>query len=162
MKSSAVIDGTGKYRYSLVREWNTDLPRVLFVMLNGSTADAENDDPTLRRCIGFAKSWGYGSLEVVNLFGYRTTLPSELKQADDPVGPDNDKYILEAVNKAKTVIFAWGVHGQHRARDIQVIRMLNARGIMAMCLGTTKEGHPRHPLYLRGDTQRELYRREIG
>lgn len=81
MKSSAVIDRTGKYRYSLVREWNPDLPRALFVMLNGSTADATQDDPTLRRCIGFSRAWGYGSLEVVNLFGYRTTFPQELKQA---------------------------------------------------------------------------------
>lgn len=163
MKTSAIIDETGQYRYSLVREWNPDLPRVLFVMLNGSTADANRDDPTLRRCIGFAKAWGYGSLEVVNLFGYRTTFPQELKRAVDPVGPENDRYIMEAVNRAKTIFLAWGTHGKYLRRDSKVIEILKKCGIAAVwCLEKTKDGHPRHPLYVRGDIRPELYRREAG
>ncbi|HBV97759.1 MAG: hypothetical protein JL50_03045 [Peptococcaceae bacterium BICA1-7] len=158
--SSAVIDETCQYRYSLVREWDSEKPRVLFVMLNGSTADAEKDDPTLRRCIGFARAWGYGSLEVVNLFGYRTTFPQELKRAPDPVGPENDRYILAAVRRSNYIIAAWGTHGKHQGRDKQVIRLLIDSGATEiMCLELTKDGHPRHPLYVRGDTKPELYRR---
>lgn len=159
MISSAVIDETGLYRYSLVREWDSEKPRVLFIMLNGSTADAEKDDPTLRRCIGFAKAWDYGSLEVVNLFGYRTTFPQELKRAPDPVGPENDRYVLAAVRRSDIIIAAWGTHGKHRGRDKQVIRMLIDGGVTEiMCLEKTKDGHPRHPLYIRGDAAPVLFK----
>lgn len=155
--SSAVIDETGLYRYSLVREWDPDLPRIAFIMLNGSTADAEKDDPTLRRCIGFAKKWNFGSLEVVNLFGYRTTLPKELKQARDPIGPENDFHIKEAIYRAMIVVVAWGVHGIFRKRDADVIKLLNECHIVPRCLGKTKTGHPKHPLYLRGDVVPEMF-----
>lgn len=157
MISSAVIDETGLYRYSLTREWDPDLPRVAFIMLNGSTADAKKDDPTLRRCIGFARKWKYGSLEVVNLFGYRTTFPQELMQAKDPVGPENDRYIKETVSRAVMVIVAWGVHGVFRKRDADVLKLLKECHIVPRCLGKTKTGHPKHPLYLRGDVVPELF-----
>ena len=94
MIKSAEIDPTGLYRYSLYRGWETNAPkRIAFVMLNPSRADATNDDPTLCRCISFARSWGYGSLEVVNLFAYRASKPEELKTVTDPVGSENDRYI---------------------------------------------------------------------
>jgi len=86
MQKGAVVDKTELYRYSLWREWNIDAPKLVFIMLNPSKADAYIDDPTLRRCIGFAKSWGFGSLTVINLFAYRSTKPSELRQVNDPVG----------------------------------------------------------------------------
>jgi len=126
-------------------------------MLNGSTADAEKDDPTIRRCIGFAKRWGYGSLEVVNLFGYRTTLPTELKKALDPIGPDNDQYITAAAKRARRIIIAWGAHGAFKGRGKKVLGMLCRYGCKIECLGETKDGHPRHPLYIRNDTEPELY-----
>lgn len=157
ISSSAVIDETGQYRYSLVREWYPDLPRVAFIMLNGSTADGVRDDPTLRRCIGFARKYNFGSLEVVNLFGYRTTFPKELKQASDPVGPENDFHIKEAIRRATMVIVAWGTHGAFRKRDAEVLRLLNECHIIPRCLGKTKTGHPKHPLYLRGDAVPEVF-----
>lgn len=163
MKTSAIIDETGQYRYSLVREWDPDKPRVAFVMLSGSTADAKKDDPTLRRCVGFAKSWGYGSLEVVNLFGYRTTFPQELKRAADPIGPENDKYILAAMRRSKDVIVAWGTHGTYRGRDKEIIRMLIHTGVPEIkCLEITKEGHPRHPLYVRGNVEPILFKMAVS
>jgi hypothetical protein len=126
-------------------------------MLNGSTADAEKDDPTIRRCIGFAKRWGYGSLEVVNLFGYRTTLPTELKKAPDPVGPENDQYIAAAAKRARKIIVAWGAHGAFKGRNKEVLDLLCKSGFSAECLGTTKDGHPRHPLYISNNTKPGLY-----
>jgi hypothetical protein len=152
MIKNATIDPSQQYRYSLTRGWDTEKPKVVFIMLNGSTADAANDDPTLRRCISFAKDWGYGSLEVVNLFGYRTTLPSELKRAEYPVGPENDKYIVAAIKKAQTVVVAWGTHGIYLKRNYKVIQLLAEHNVRPLCLGKTKDGHPKHPLYIKANT----------
>lgn len=151
VKSFALIDSTGKYRYYLVREWDPVKPRVLYIMLNPSTADAIKDDPTIRRCIGLAKSWGYGSIEVVNLFAYRATNPKELYNTTDPVGPDNNKHIIEAIKRAKLVIAAWGTKGIILGREKQV-RTLLASACHLYSLGLTKEGYPKHPLYIKGDT----------
>lgn len=104
MKQDAVIDQTGIYRYSLTRCWDQTLGKVTFILLNPSTADAYEDDPTLRRCIDYASSWGYGSLELVNLFAYRTKDPKILSNAKDPIGPDNDDYIQKAVTNADLVV----------------------------------------------------------
>lgn len=145
----AILDTTGMYRYSLWREWNTTSPRVLFVMLNPSTADAIKDDPTIRRCMAFARSWGYGSLEVVNLFAYRTSHPAALRAAPDPVGPDNDRHLLAATQRADLIVAAWGHAGGLLNRNREVMRQL--RGPIH-CLGTTQRGHPRHPLYLKRET----------
>jgi hypothetical protein len=149
VRRDAIIDPTGAYRYSLTREWDAALPRVCFCMLNPSTADALRDDPTIRRCIGFARSWGYGSLEVINLFAYRATSPGELRAADDPVGPQNDWHIGQAAGRASLIIVAWGAHGSFLARDVPVAERLAG----ALCLGMTRTGYPRHPLYVRGDTR---------
>ena len=157
MKKSAVIDSTGQYRYSLTREWDPGKPKVVFVMLNGSTADAENDDPTLRRCIGFAKQWGFGSLEVVNLFGYRTIFLKELKSATDPNGNENDYYLLKAIKSADKIIVAWGANGIYRHRDREVLRLLDDNKIKVYCLALTKDGLPRHPLYLKNNVVPNIY-----
>lgn len=155
MKKDAVIDPTGLYRYSLLREWDTNAPRVAFVMLNPSSADAITDDPTLRRCIRFAQSWGYGSLEVVNLFAYRTTKPAELNLVKDPIGSENDRYLKEAFTLADLIIVAWGTRGILRNRSREVLDFLT--GFEVYCLGTTKKGCPRHPLYLKSNTKPIYY-----
>lgn len=148
MTRSALIDPTGTYRYTLTREWEPSLGRACFIMLNPSTADATKDDPTIRRCIAFARTWGYGGLEVVNLFAYRATSPADLWPLADPVGTENDAHIADAVRRCHIVVAAWGVHGEYRGRGAEVA----SRVLGLMCLGTTKGGHPRHPLYVRGDT----------
>lgn len=158
MKKDAVIDPTGLYRYWLYREWDTTAKKVAFVMLNPSCADTTNDDPTLRRCISFAKSWGYGSLEVVNLFAYRDSKPVKLKDATDPVGKENDRYLQEVVKRADKIIVAWGNSGILNNRYKDVLNMLNGLGgIQLYCLKTTKKGHPYHPLYVKGNTKPVKY-----
>jgi hypothetical protein len=160
MRRGALFDSTGRYRYRLWRTWDRALPRVAFVMLNPSTADHRIDDPTIRRCIGFARQWGYGSLSVVNLFAYRSALPAALARVADPVGPDNDRHLRAACGRARDVVVAWGVHGRLLDRDRAVIELL-ARGRREplLCLGTTRDGHPRHPLYLPRDIRPQPLRR---
>ncbi len=151
MKMGATIDPTGRYRYALWRTWDGDAPRVAFLMLNPSTADARRDDPTIRRCIGFARSWGFGSVEVVNLFAYRTPDPEVLRRALHPVGPENDRYLRKVARRAQQLIVAWGNRGALQGRDEAVMRLLRKVGTV-YCLGRTQAGHPRHPLYVRKDT----------
>jgi len=107
MIKTAVLSEDKKYRYLLGREWDHNKPCICFVMLNPSTADAEIDDATIRRCTGFARAWGYGSLLVVNLYGLRATHPKALWYDLDPVGPKNDDHIILAVHKTKKVVCAW-------------------------------------------------------
>ena len=109
-------------------------------MLNPSTADANQDDPTLRKCINFAQSLGYGSLKVVNLFAYRATKPCELRKVADPVGPKNNYYIQLATRRASLVIVAWGIHGSFQGRD-KVVHNLIYRDQILYCLGVTKDGY---------------------
>jgi hypothetical protein len=154
MKSDAIISPCGLYRYSLRRCWDETRTGVAFCMLNPSTADALKDDPTIRRCIGFAKRWGFGSLEVVNLFAYRATSPADLWPLADPIGPENDAHIKNAVGRASLIVAAWGIHGTHRRRGEDVA----ARWQEAKCLGVTKDGHPRHPLYIPSVTPLMDYR----
>lgn len=151
MTARAIFDPTGMYRYSLWREWCPDSLPVAFIMLNPSTADDRKDDPTIRRCIGFAHAWGFGALEVVNLFAYRATDSRKLIGVDDPVGPENDGYIMHAVERCSYIVVAWGTKGVLLDRNRQVIRLL-AGWRHVGCLGVTKDGHPRHPLYVRGNT----------
>ncbi len=149
----ATLDPSGVYRYQLWRVWDESKPRVLFVMLNPSTADAEQDDPTIRKCIAYAKAWEYGSLEVVNLFALRSTSPALIYEHEDPKGAENDPYILESAYRSQLVIAAWGVHGEHRQRDRYIGALFSLHAIPLHCLGTTKNGLPRHPLYLKSDIQ---------
>jgi hypothetical protein len=122
-------------------------------MLNPSTADAERDDPTIRRCVAFSRLWGCGKLQVVNLFAFRATNPRDLRLAEDPVGPENSRYVKEAVEAAGPVVCAWGVHGGHLDQDLAMLRWLAEVGARPMALAVTKDGHPKHPLYVRSDTQ---------
>lgn len=145
MKMDAIFDSTKKYRYLLTREWNTNLPRLLYIMLNPSTADHETDDQTLKQCIFFAKKFEYGSLEVVNLFALISTDPEYIREHSDPIGINNDKYILEAATRANTIVVAWGEKHFINQRHNKVAKMLMNRGHDLYCLGIAKSGHPRHP-----------------
>ena len=146
--SSATISACGTYRYTLDRWWGNDGVSAVFVMLNPSTADADQDDPTIRRCLGFARAWQCDYLTVVNLFALRSTDPAALLAHPDPIGPENDDAIMKAVACADYVVAAWGVHGSIRGRGVAV-RQLILKPLR--CLGLTKSGHPRHPLYVRAD-----------
>lgn len=154
MERTAIIDGC--YRYLLRREWNVNYPQITFIMLNPSTADREKDDPTIRKCIKFANSWGYGSIEVVNLFAYRATKPCDMFQASDPIGLSNNFHLLTATERAKLVILAWGIHGSFLNRDRAVLNLFSRKQSL-YCLGRTKAGHPRHPLWLSSSTQPTLF-----
>lgn len=161
MRGGAII--TGNYRYLLWREWDSNNKTVAFIMLNPSRADASLNDPTITRCIKFALAWGYGRLEVVNLFAYRTPHPSLLKQAAEPIGRDNaprsgslrDRFILESVNQSDRVILAWGNNGTWQQQDFYVLELLKTYNHL-YSLGITKKGCPRHPLYLRSDTRPQM------
>ncbi len=143
----ALFSADGRYRYRLSRRWDRRGQTVAFCLLNPSTADAERDDATIRRCIGFARAWGYGGVEVVNLFALRATRPETLQRATDPVGPENDRHIARAVRRADTVVIAWGAHGALRGRHAEVLALLG-RPARLRCFGWTRSRQPRHPLYL--------------
>lgn len=138
----------GDYRYWLRRCWDPRRPQCAFIGLNPSTADARVDDPTLRRCIGFAQDWGFGSLLLVNLFSYRCTDPRQLKRVSDPIGSGTSRWIQRAERESGLVVAAWGNGGvlMHRGRN--VLSKLDR----PYCLGTTGQGMPRHPLYCPRDT----------
>lgn len=145
---------TASFRYQLTRQWRQrDQPSLLTViMLNPSIADAVRDDRTIRRCISLADAAGADGLRVVNLFALRSTDPEGLRAAPDAIGPENDSYILEAVRTSTTIVAAWGAHPFARARALAVFEVLRGEGVDLRCWGTTKEGHPRHPLYVQGTT----------
>jgi hypothetical protein len=140
----AAISNCGQYRYQLRRTWSSG-PECTFIMLNPSTADASEDDPTIRRCISFAKRERCGSLLVVNLFAFRATKPEDMAKAIDPAGPENPRYLDDAL-KNETAIAAWGAHWMAERAGKSLAQKYNL-----LCLGKTKSGAPRHPLYVKGD-----------
>jgi hypothetical protein len=144
VETHAVLSLCRRYRFALWRCWRSG-PQVLFVMLNSSTADEATDDPTIRRCIGFARSWGFGSLAVGNLFSYRTTSPAELYASIDPVGSANDYWLRRLHEESSLTVAAWGNHGRLLSRNTIVTSKLVGLHI----LGLTILGEPRHPLYVR-------------
>jgi hypothetical protein len=150
----AVFDAAGVYRYHLWRRWSDHGPRVVFVGLNPSTADGSHDDPTIRRCMGFAERWGCAHLDVLNLFAFRATRPRDLRQSADPVGPDNPHYLESITKGADTLVACWGVHGAWQDQGVQLRELLPGPWF---CLGLTQAGHPRHPLYLRKGTPLQSY-----
>lgn len=162
MSSSAIISPCGLYRYRLTRSWDNaghmpDSPRrVCWIMLNPSTADAEQDDPTIRRCIRFSKAWGYDGMIVVNCFALRGTNPEDIQDSReagvDPVGPENDAAITQAVNECTLTICAWGTHAKYRGQ--KVVGMISR----PQCLGLNRDGSPKHPLYLPASTKPREFR----
>jgi len=149
-KSTAEFSPCRAYRYTLTRRWAWGNPFIL-IGLNPSTADEVQDDPTIRRCINFAKREGYGALLMLNLFGFRATDPKDMKAQQDPIGPGNIPAIEKACRDAQVVV-AWGTHGCHMDHDRKLYECLVRVGADVKCLGTTKNGFPKHPLYLRSDT----------
>jgi hypothetical protein len=158
LRENAILSADRRYRYFLARTMGPG-PTVTFIMLNPSTADAEVNDPTIRKCLGFCKRWDCGRLHVVNLFALRTSRTAELKQTADPVGPENYVQFVRAIAgqrwshkipvQAGPVVCAWGMYGGFMGRDREVIDWLrNCSPIKPTCLGLTKNGHPRHPLYV--------------
>lgn len=155
-ESAAVISLDGRYRYSLTRTWAKPVNResrvMVFVMLNPSTADAAHDDPTIRRCRGFALREGMDGLFVVNLYALRATNPQELLSAEDPVGPDNDTHVAHvfsmAADRGWSIVAAWGAgkYPEAVAGRVDTVCALSAAAVS--CLGISKGGAPRHPLYL--------------
>jgi len=152
MNMTAEISPCGRYRYVLTRTWDAALPVLVFCMLNPSTADASQDDPTIRRCIGFAKREDCGGIAVVNLFAWRATDPDKLPILDtDKAGPENAEHVARTV-RGRRVVVAYGAHFSAHPFVVQpFLSMLRANAASVHCLGTTKSGAPRHPLYVRGD-----------
>lgn len=152
MDSTAVFSPCREYRFELWRRWGADDdPFAMFIGLNPSTADETKDDPTIRRCIRFAKDWGYGGLLMANAFAYRATDPKVMKAATEPgeMKARNFLSIDHHARRAGVVVAAWGVHGTHQGRDAELLAMIP--GLKA--LGFTIHGHPRHPLYMPADSK---------
>ena len=158
MIKSAILSDARLYRYVLWRKWDESKPYVMFIGLNPSTADETEDDPTIRRCISFAKSWGFGGLAMVNLFAWRATNPKDLLlKTYDPVGPDNDMYLVTTGRSCSLVVVAWGngdiVKYVDPERPVHVARMFDNLCTLAI----NNDGQPGHPLYLKKDTVPQLW-----
>ena len=143
------------WRYALWRLWDDRLPKVAFVGLNPSTADETANDPTIRRCIDFAKRWEYGGLYMLNIFAYRATDPRDMKSVVDPDGPGNDLSLRRWCAEATLIVAAWGNHGMHRSRCNEILDLGLGR---LFSLGETKHGQPKHPLYLSQRTEPRFWR----
>jgi hypothetical protein len=155
-RSGAIISDCGTYRYHLWRRWDECLPTMIFVLLNPSTADASEDDPTIRRCIGFAKREGCGGISVRNVFALRATDPAELLKHPDPFGPENEAHLLAARNVSlmTVLVLGWGAESTNKRLREYYKRAKNCLCQQSpKCFGVTKDGAPRHPLYLRADAE---------
>lgn len=144
----ATLSVCGAYRYSLMRQWDGTAQKCCWIMLNPSTADAFQDDPTIRRCMAFAKAWGFGGIVVVNLFALRSANPAALLSHADPVGPENDEHIRRWIGALSLTIAAWGAEGKLRNRAAAIMAMARGAGAALNYLRKNKDGQPGHPLYL--------------
>lgn len=158
VRKGAFISDCGQYRYWLTREWGEGGNLLAFVMLNPSTADASIDDPTIRRCVGFAKREGRSGIVVVNLFAGRATDPDEMFNMRDPVGPNNhDQWMSWLRHERTKVVCAWGADSRARFQARTFRKFANEHQVDLWHLGLSKDGSPRHPLYLRNDAPLERY-----
>jgi hypothetical protein len=146
--SRAVFSPDRKHRYALWRTWDKNKATVMFVGLNPSTADEIKNDPTVSRCIKYAERWGFGSMIMSNIFAYRATDPDDMKAAADPVGPENDQWLLKLTDEASLIVAAWGNHAEHMDRGRAVMKLLANKKLH--CLDMNQTGHPKHPLYCKG------------
>ena len=152
MNRDAILSECGTYRYLLQRSWDVQLQAVCFIMLNPSTADDKKDDPTIRRCIGYAQKFGYGSLYVVNLFALRATNKTEIQTTENPIGPENDQWIEQLSKKTDCIIAAWGNDGKYLNRSQDILKKLSQEGRIVYCLKISKQNEPCHPLYLKKES----------
>jgi len=170
MERKTIFSDDRVYRYTLWREFEQPAHLIAeyspatmrdgyvqFIGLNPSTADETKDDPTIRRCIGFAKAWGYAALCMTNLFAFRATDPYVMKSHQHPVGDDNTHHLLTCGANAGLVVAAWGKHGTFRHQDLNVRQILYRAGVRLHCLGLNSDGTPKHPLYLKKDTTPSLF-----
>jgi hypothetical protein len=148
--SGATFSPCRRWRYLLWRRWDAAKPAANFLMLNPSTADEFQLDPSCTRARNYAERWGYGEVVVTNVFGWRATDPDDMKTAEDPVGQGNDAAIVRAAREAAIVVCAWGNHGAHLERSAAVVEMLKRKGITLHALRVNGSGEPAHPLYLPG------------
>ena len=155
--SIAIYSDCERYRYALTRVWKFEASRLVFVMLNPSTATEVQNDPTVERCERRARNLGFGSLQVTNIFAWRDTDPKKMRTAKDPIGPDNDKTIMEACSWGDQIIAAWGTHGAHLGRGVQVKQILRSSDKPVFHLGISKGGHPKHPLYIAYSQKPEIW-----
>lgn len=155
--SVAVYSDCMAYRYVLTRVWQEDGQKALFVMLNPSTATEVQNDPTVERCERRARALGFGAFRVCNIFAYRATDPRDMRAQADPVGPQNDAAIIESAQWADRVVCAWGTHGSHLGRGAHVAGLLRGLALPLYHLGLSKEGHPKHPLYIPYNEQPRLW-----
>lgn len=146
--STAIYSDCERYRYALTREWDSKGQKVLFVMLNPSTATEVQNDPTVERCERRARTLGFGAFRVTNIFAWRDTDPKNMRAAAEPIGQHNDAAILEGCAWADQVIAAWGTHGAYLNRGYAVETLLRENGRAVYHLGLSKAGHPKHPLYI--------------
>lgn len=146
MKKSAIVSKDKMYRYELSRSWDSEKPYVMFIMLNPSTADASKDDPTIRRCINFAKSWDYGGIFVGNLYAYRTTHPKELKQIANPCGSENITHLISMARRSAIVVCAWG---NNKGIPQNITKIFYYKRLYY--IEKSVNGTPKHPLYLKGN-----------
>lgn len=150
---SAVFSADRKHRFELWRRWGEAGAFAAFIGLNPSTADENQDDPTVRRCINYARAWGYDAMCMLNIFSLRATDPKVMLADDLPNLMQNDEALILVSRKAGLVVAAWGAQGEYRHRGWRIARRLTSEGVALYCLGETKTGHPRHPLYMRKDIQ---------
>lgn len=158
MESKAKLSACRNYRYVLSRSWDNSKEKVMFICLNPSSADEIEDDKTVRKCINYAKLWNYGGIYLTNLFAYRTTDVRNLFTVDNPLGIENDKYILDIANKVNTIIVAWGNSGVYLNRSSEVLKLLENYKLYCLDINKTKE--PAHPLYQKNNLLIKKYNRE--
>lgn len=158
MERKTILSPCRTYRYALWREWDAANPKYLNVIgLNPSTADETKDDPTIRKCIGFAKKLGFGALCMTNLFAFRATQPKDMKAAADPEGPDSIQWLLDCADEAAMVIAAWGADGAFRDRNVEILDILASWGVHLHCLRENQDGSPGHPLYIPYSAEPQRY-----
>jgi len=153
--SDAVFDPTRTYRYTLTRRWKDEGRIISFIGLNPSKATETINDPTVTRCIKYAERCGYSGMHMLNIFAMRSTDPKMLYRVEDPVGPENDDYIYSTCKESDLIVAAWGNHSAYRNREGEVLGLLQKFRLWSF--GTTKDGHPRHPLYLAANTPVQVY-----
>lgn len=156
---SAIVSACGAYRYTLGRRWAPGGRTLAIIMMNPSTADADEDDATIRKCRRVAKHNGYSAIEVVNLFAYRATDPKKLRAAGFPIGEQNDAIIMHTAGLADAVCVAWGAlaAGLRRPDDVMAMLQQLRRPVPILCMATTRSGYPQHPLFLPGSTELQEY-----
>ena len=151
MKKDAILSDCKKYRYSLSRIWDESKPLIGFIGLNPSTADHIDDDRTISRCIDFAKFWGAGGFYMMNLFAYRATDPSNMMEAEEPIGTENNNHLLNLSNQVNKIVVCWGNGGIYKNRSQQVLDLLKGKNLY--CFLINKSGQPKHPLYSKSSSQ---------